>query len=229
MNDREAARYDRFKRMIGFRDNRPGQFPVASKAVEEFALVEGGIADMDAAEAKQSGGRQKIKGGTTDKEVLLDALRLDMRNLARTARSIAEKENTPGFAEGYRMPNSPGEEALLTAGRLFKKNATPVAAKFVAYLLPADFVTHLGDDLTAIEAANKQQNTGLDEQTGGTGAKSAAIRKALDAASQLDTIMKNKYARDPENLRAWLSASHTERAAQREKPAPPATPPPPPA
>jgi len=34
--------------------------------------------------------------------------------------------------------------------------------------------------------------------------------------------MHNKYARNPEKLRAWQSASHIERAPQREKKAAPA-------
>lgn len=35
--------------------------------------------------------------------------------------------------------------------------------------------------------------------------------------TQLDAIMHNKYARDPDKLRAWSSASHIERAPKREK------------
>ena len=44
-------------------------------------------------------------------------------------------------------------------------------------------------------------------------------RLARDAgnAQQLDVIMHNKYAREPEKLCAGQSASHVERAAQREK------------
>jgi len=39
----------------------------------------------------------------------------------------------------------------------------------------------------------------------------------------LDTVMRNKYARNTDKLRAWDSASHIERAPQREKtPVPPA-------
>ena len=226
MNNRTTARSDRFKRIIAFRDARAAQFPAGSKAAEEFGLVETAIADMETADQQQAGGKQTIKGGTTSKSVLLDALRLDMRNIARTAQSIADKEGNPGFVENYRLPNSPGENVLLTAARLFKTNATPVAAKFVAYDLPADFLTHLGDDITAIENANKQQDTGLDEQTGGTGAIDVATGSGLAAADQLDTIMQNKFSRDAETLRAWNSANHTERAAQRAKPAPPAPTPP---
>lgn len=228
MTDREIARHEKFTRVTAFRDARAASFPAGGKAAAEFTIVAEAIADMDAAVGKQSGGKQQIKGGTTNKEILIDALRLDLHNISGTAQSIAKKENNPGFAEGFRMPASPGETALLTAARLFQKNATPMVAKFISYELPADFLTDLGDDITAIEAANKQQDTGLGEQTGGTGAIGVAIRKGLDATEQLDTIMRNKYARDPENLRAWLSANHTERAAQREKkPAPAKTPTPP--
>ena len=229
MNNRDNARYDTFKRVIAFRDVRLAQFPAGSKAAGEFALVETAKAAMDAADSKQSGGKQMIKGGTTNKEVLVDALRLDLRNLAATARSIAEKEKNPGFAENFRLPDSPGEGALLTAARLFEKNATPLAAKFLAYELPADFLTNLADDVKAIDDANKQQDSGLDEQTGGTAGIGTAIRNGLAAVLQLNTIMHNKYARDAENLRAWMSASHTERAPQREKkPTPPPSAPTPP-
>ena len=62
---------------------------------------------------------------------MLDALRLDLRDIARAACAIAEQENAAGFAEGFRVPHSQGEEALLTAGRLFRQNATSVAGKLV--------------------------------------------------------------------------------------------------
>jgi hypothetical protein len=157
------------------------QFPAGTKAADEFALVDTAKAAMDAADSKQSGGKQKIKGGTTNKEVLVDALRLDMRNIAATARSIAEKEKNPGFAENFRMPDSPGEGALLTAAKLFQKNAATVA-----YELPADFLTNLADDVKAIEDCNKQQDSGLDEQTGGTAGIDTAIRNGLAAVQQLN-------------------------------------------
>ena len=49
------------------------------------------------------------------------------------------------------------------------------------------------------------------------------IREGMKELTTLDAIMHNKYARNPDKLRAWQSASHIERAPQREKkPAPPA-------
>ncbi len=54
------------------------------------------------------------------------------------------------------------------------------------------------------------------------------IGQINDVVGGLDAIMFNKYTRQPEKLRAWQSASHVERAPQREKkptPAPTPTPP----
>ena len=47
------------------------------------------------------------------------------------------------------------------------------------------------------------------------------IRAGMAEVTQLNAIMNNKFARTPDKLRAWQSASHIERAPQREKkPAP---------
>ncbi|MFM2294168.1 MAG: hypothetical protein RLZZ350_581 [Verrucomicrobiota bacterium] len=226
MNARVIARYERFKRIIAFRDARKGAFAAGSKAVTEFGLIDSAIVDMEEAEGRQAGGKQVGKGGTTNKAVMLDALRTDMLNIARTARAIAEKESNPGFAEKFRMPDSPGEAALIVAAKLFRDNASAsgVSAKFMTYELPADFVAHLEADVAAVEAENKVQDTGLDEQTGGTEAIDVAVSAGLAAADQLDAIMQNKFSRDAETLRAWNSANHTERAPQRAKPTPPAAP-----
>ena len=94
---------------------------------------------MEAAEGRQTGGKQTIKGGTTNKEVLLDALRLDMANISSTASAIAEKEGNPGYVAKFRLPDSPGEAALLNAARLFKQNATPDEDKFIAYAAAGGF------------------------------------------------------------------------------------------
>ncbi len=51
-------------------------------------------------------------------------------------------------------------------------------------------------------------------------------RAGMAEVTHLDAIMHNKYARTPETLRAWQSASHIEHAPKREKkPAPPPAPP----
>ena len=42
-----------------------------------------------------------------------------------------------------------------------------------------------------------------------------ASKSGMAEVTQLDAIMNNKYARNPEKLRAWESASHIKRAPKR--------------
>ena len=98
-------------------------------------------------------------------------------------------------------------------------------ARFVEYEMSADFVAHLREDRDAITDANKHNQ---DENLGGV-ENTELIGQLLDQINaeigELDAIIHNKYTRQPEKLRAWQSASHMERAPQREKkPAPAKTP-----
>jgi len=78
-------------------------------------------------------------------------------------------------------------------------------------------VQTFGKDNTADSAMESDDQEGV----ASTAAVGRLIRASMAEATQFDAIMNNKYARNPEKLRAWESASHIERAPQREKkPAP---------
>ena len=211
MNDRETRRYDMFGRVHTFGQDHTADFAPGSKAAGHFATLAQTITDLDTAKAGQDGGT------ATAKAVLFDALRLDLQNIARTARAIAETQ--PGFADKYRLPDNPSQTALLTtADAVVQELAQPgIPAKFLAYEMPADFVQDLKDDLAAIRSADDDMES--DDQSGvaSTAAVGRLIRAGMAEVTQLDAIMRNKYARTPDKLRAWQSASHIERAPQREK------------
>jgi hypothetical protein len=83
--------------------------------------------------------------------------------------------------------------------------------------LPADFVADLADDIAAIRSADADMQS--DDQTGvaSTAAVGRLIREGMAEVMQLDAIMNNKYARNPDRMRAWDSASHIDRAPRRAK------------
>ena len=163
-----------------------------------------------------------------------------LQNIARTARRIEQKEN--GFAAPYRIPDSTSESAVTTHtdalllrleeqpadSAAVKTAKTALRARFIEYELPNDFVAHLRADRKAIADANRL-NQG---KTQGGVENTELIGQLLDIMNdgigELDAIMHNKYTRQPEKLRAWRSASHVERAPQREKktPTPPMPTPP---
>ncbi len=228
MQDRDQRRYDRLTRVQTFGRQNTEEFAPGSKAKTHFAHIDQHLTGLDDAKAGQSPAR-------VSKETLLDALVLDFKNIARTARAIALQEN--GFAAPYRIPDNPSEAAITTHAdallKLLEDNNAPIAeggdtpaqktakaalrTRFTAYELPADFVADLRADREAIREAN-QHNQG--ENQGGvenTALIGQILRKAATDVQELDTIMHNKYARQPEKLRAWQSASRVERAPQREK------------
>jgi hypothetical protein len=90
-------------------------------------------------------------------------------------------------------------------------------AKFVAHELPADFVADLADDRQAIDSAKDSVESEDSEGIQSTAAVGRLIKAGMKEVTYLDAIVQNKYARNPDKLRAWESASHIERAPQREK------------
>jgi hypothetical protein len=228
MNDRDQRRYDRALRVQTFGRENAADFTAGSKAPGHFTAIDALIAQLDRAKAAQRPDR-------VSKASLLDGLRLDLKNIARTARAIETTE--PGFAAVYRLPDDPTEAGLTTLadavlGRLEDQTADSAAvktakgalrARFVAYELPGDFVTDLRADRDAITAANRVNQGENQEGVESTALIGELLGKVNDEVVQLDTIMHNKYARQPEKLRGWQSASRVERAPQREKkPEPPA-------
>jgi len=200
-----------FGRVQTFGKVNAADFAAGSKAAGHFARLAQIVADLDVEKARQNG------GSATAKEVLFDSLRLDLQSIARTARAIDAGE--PSFADRFRNPASPTQQTLLTAADAFARElADPaIVAKFVAYELPADFVADLADDIAAIRSADADMQS--DDQTGvaSTAAVGRLIREGMAEVMQLDAIMNNKYARNPDRMRAWDSASHVDRAPRRAK------------
>ncbi len=217
MTERETRRYAMLGRVETFGKNNAADFAAKSQAKLRFANITEIIGNLDAAKANQQA------GGATAKEVMLDSLRLDLQNLARTARAIAQDE--PGFADRFRLPDSPSQTALLTAAdvMLAEVSKPGVAAKFIAHELPADLVTQLREDRQAIAEAQDAHEGAQNNGVTSTAAIGRLIRAGMKEVTYLDAIMNNKYTRNPDKLRAWFSASTTERAPRRQTKAAAAT------
>jgi hypothetical protein len=229
MNDRDIRRENRLHAVQTFGREHAADYPANSKAATLLAALDTLLTDLTQAKVGQI--RTPVS-----KETLLDALHLDHLNLARTARAIEVAE--PGFAAPYRLPDNPAYAAVLThadalltlledrptdtAGQTAAKTA--LRAKFIEFDMPDDFVADLRADTDALRASFAHQEADNQEGVENTSAIGTLLAQGQTLVTQLDAIMHNKYARQPDLLRAWLSANHVERAPSRAKtPAAPGT------
>jgi hypothetical protein len=223
MNDRDQRRYDAAKRVQTFGIENGADFAAGSEAKTRFANVDAGLKKVDDAKAGQAAG-----SGTASKVTLIDALRIDCRNIRRTATAIAQDQ--PGFDDDFPSSEHNDTSVLTVADTYLAKleiqptddaatqaAKTALVARFVAHELPATFVTDLRQDRDAIDAVSgsvegKRQGTVEDTTVIGLG-----LTETYKEIRYLNAIMHNKYSRVPEKLRAWKSATHIERAPERKK------------
>ena len=221
MNNRETRRYDVFVRVQTFGTDNAADFAAGSTAATNFATVTTVVTGLNTAKAGQKPGRD------TSKEVLLDAIRLDIQNITRTAAAI--DQTTPGFADSFRPPAQFNPNALLTTADKFIQQLTAqpaLVAQFVAHEMPANFVAALQADRAAYGTDTTQRETKREAGVGNTATIGTLIAQGMKAVTTLDAIMHNKYASQPAKMAAWLTAAHIERDAQRgtTPTPPPATP-----
>ena len=224
MNDYNIRRFDRSTRVQTFGRERAGDFAPGGKAAALFGELDTVI---DAINASRVG---QLRGPVGKQEVI-EALGEDFKDIARTARAIALDD--PGFsAAPYRHPATSVETPVAThADSLLllledqpadpapaKAAKAALRAKFTAYELPADFVADLRADRDALTACNTGKHSDNQEGVEATAAIDDLLAQAQSVITRLDAAVKNRYARDPEKLAAWKSASHTVKPEKRLQP-----------
>jgi hypothetical protein len=227
MNGRETRRYEAFVRVQTFDQQNIGDFAAGSIALTNFAIITQVINGLNAAKAGQKPGRD------TSFEVVLDAIRLDIQNITRTAAAIDLEQ--PGFADAFRPPLQFNPSALVTTADKFIQQLAPqtgdtaaqlaaktaLVAQFVAHEMAAGFVAALQTDRASITSERLQRETKRETGVGNTATIGSLIAQGMKAMTTLDAIMHNKYASQPAKLAAWMTACHIERDAQRgQTPAP---------
>ena len=229
MNDRDQRRHDRLTRVQTFGKNNASDFVADSTAAGFFASLDTLVANFELTKTTQVPNR-------VSKLFVLDALLLDFKNIARTARAIDIGEH--GFAVGYRVPDSLTEATSIThadalLGRLEDSpddtpkqlaDKTTLRAKFAAYELGDGFVADLRADRDALK--NVKQSNQAETQVGveSTAELTALLGEGQKLMLHLDAVMNNKYRGVPQKLREWQSASHVERSPRYTQAEPTVTP-----
>src|SRR5258705_6560098 len=124
----------------------------------------------------------------------LDAVRL-------TARAMAQK--TPGLEDKFQLPDPQTDQGLLTAGRLFVRDAQAFKSEFLALAMPETFL----DDLTAVidhfEQAIRTRENGRGDAAAARTSIKTSLAAGAAAALALDAMVINHLGDVPSILEAW--------------------------
>lgn len=167
MNDRQYALYQSFVRVLAFTKEHGTDFNAASPAGQAITSLTAIVSQLRPHTDGQAGA--DASPATAAQEDLVDALRQDLKDIARTARAI--ESGTPpqiGLASRFALPDERTQRSIIAHARSVLATfpaETGLAARFIAYELPADFVADLQQDLAAWKTASRVDNSssGSDE------------------------------------------------------------------
>lgn len=238
MNAREQARFDMLNRVATFGTNNgqdiitpipPAQAASAAQTqakqfLDDLSTPTTGLIDRIADNAKnQATGTGQFRSGTTAKEVLRDALFLELKGINRTAAAIAEAQGKPEIMDKFRMPYGVGEAVLIARASSIADAADAMKNDFIALGHSDKFVDELRDHIKAFINADSTQNTGEETQAGATEEFGPLMDEAMIKVKLVDAFVHQFYKSDAEKLGEWKTASHVERQKKKkntQQPAP---------
>lgn len=219
MEDSIRRKLDKFERQKAFFTENASDFPDGTPAGDVAAVNAAIVAEMNSLAGEQFSGNSASQQATADKDDLFDDLMLILRNMNRAANAF--EDTIPGSDQMFRLSRNRSESNLLAAARSFHTDATPLAEQFVAYGLDIHFLARLQGLITSIETAGQRGDTGTENRAASTAGLMDAAKRGMNNSRRADSIVRIKYAHNPQKLAAWAVASHLERAPKREEdPAP---------
>ena len=225
MTDRQNATNQAFERIQSFGKTHATDFPTGSRGAASLTIIGNSVAGLKNSSAQPG---TSASPATEQKVEVIDSLREDLKAIARTARAIEEADGGPGFATPYTLPRDRSNRDLIAAARsfliTFEKDAA-LAAHFIAYEIPDNFVADLRSDLADFDAATSDQAEDRSEGVGDTTSTREHFKLGKAALLQLSAIAQNKYRTQPALLAAWRTAAHIDRAASSPNPPEQPTPP----
>ena len=218
MNDNDRRRLEMFERVNKFGVDNAADFPNGTIANTLFKSLVTITAQVHADSGGQQSGFSEAAQQYEIKETAREDLRDAMSQITRTARSMEYAFD--GIWNKFKWDRSMNDENLLAKARAFVIEATPYQADFIAYGMPATFITDLTALADALEASFTSAAGAVAEHVAATAAAAANVSAGMDIVRQLTGIVKNKYFNNPGLLAAWVSASHVEKPPKK-KPEPP--------
>ena len=198
MKSIETRRYEMLARVRNFGQTFGHLFPQSSVAGQMFGTIAEAVKQLEQHNVARM---STAPAGKNTRASARDALRNRLEAIARSAREIAE--STPGLGDKFALPAGATDQELLTAGRLFVRDAEPFKAQFIALALPQTFVTDLTQVVDNFEGALRERDAGKSENTAAKASIEAALASGLAAVRKLDVIVSNTVQDDAVTRAVW--------------------------
>jgi hypothetical protein len=209
MNALENRQLEMFARVRDFGVARGGDFAAGTLGQELFTSLTQVVTNLESHATQQTSQRNEAKKSTASKTAAREALLASLAALQRTARVLALSD--PGLENSFRLPRKMTDQALLTAARAMAATATPLNAQFVRHELPADFLTKLNAQITALEETITNRSDARSAQVTATASIGQMIEQGLALVQRLEVLVQNKYAAETQVLAAWETARRVTR------------------
>ena len=207
MTQEELDVYNALNNIIPFAKSHAPGFATTSNAHTDFARIPAIITEIGPVDTN-AGADESPE--TKKKAALIRNLWDDLKAIAKTARTISRSE--PGFHVPYKLGDDSQVSVFNTAKDVLDALQAPgVAAKFIAFDMPATFVADLQADIGAIGGVGEDQDE--DQQTGSrtTAKVRKLIKEGRELITRLDTSVRNRFRDAEEILAEWQTASHIRR------------------
>jgi hypothetical protein len=198
MKTNETRQFEMLVRISDFGTVHGHLLPESSLAREAFATVAAAVKQLsEHAVSKMSTAR----GGVNQQMKTREALRNELEALARTGRAIGA--GTPGLEDKFVLPDKPGDQELLTTGRLFARDAEPFKAQFIAHAMPQTFLADLARLVEKFDEAIRGADAERDGNTAARASIDTALQAGMSAVRTLDVIVTNTLQDDRVTMAVW--------------------------
>lgn len=219
MRKTQRVRLEMFGRVQQFGTAYQAQFPEGSPAADAFARLSGVVAAITQDAAARVA---RTRAGRDQQPSARDALVKRLDAVVRTARVI--DRTSPGFAEPFVLPRPKRDDVIRSTTEAFLKEAEPLAARFIARGLPADFIAGLRTALAAYEQATAAKRQGRLERASAVVGIRTAVQQGIEAVDELDVIVRYQLGSNAELQAAWRNARRLDRQATPSSSSTPSTP-----
>ena len=224
MDTTQTRRYEMLVRVRDFGNAHGDLFPDSSLAREHFGTVAAAVTQLSTHAVSKLSAAQE---GKSTKAMAREALYDRLAEIGRTVRAIAG--DTPGLEDKFQLPAFLADQALITTGRLFARDAEAFTAQLIGHGMPTTFVSDLLGLVERFEQAIHDREARKDERAAARAHITAALASGTAAVRKLDAMLANHLKDDPATVVVWQRdrrCGHPRRgrsAAAEQSPAPAAS------